>query len=115
MEHMCFFVILVGLPHFPTSTDRMHMNLLRWVSLNLLNTGLLYMLFDNIWFGYVLLMFCSQIDEWLEHAPVFSLGSAFENACKHLDDFLQSRTFLVGYSLSIADVAIWSGLAGRSF
>ncbi|XP_062171686.1 glutamate--tRNA ligase, cytoplasmic-like [Alnus glutinosa] len=53
-----------------------------------------------------------QIDEWLEHAPVFSSGSAFENACKNLDDFLQSRTFLVGYSFSIADVAIWSGLAG---
>lgn len=53
-----------------------------------------------------------QIDEWLEYAPVFSLGPAFENACKHVDDFLQSRTFLVGYCFSIADVAIWSALAG---
>lgn len=73
------------------------------------------MLFHNVWFLSVSLMFRSQIDEWLEHAPVFSSGSAFENACKNLDDFLQSCTFLVGYSFSIADVAIWSGLAGRSF
>jgi glutathione S-transferase len=74
------------------------------------------MLFHNVWFLCVLLMFRSQIDEWLEHAPVFSSGSAveIENACKNLDDFLQSRNFLVGYSFSIADVAIWSGLAGRS-
>ncbi|XP_041020754.1 glutamate--tRNA ligase, cytoplasmic [Juglans microcarpa x Juglans regia] len=53
-----------------------------------------------------------QIDQWLEYAPVFSLGSAFENACKYVDEFLQSRTVLVGNYLSIADIAIWSGLAG---
>ena len=57
----------------------------------------------------------SQIDEWLEYAPVFLLGPAFENACKYVDDFLQSRTFLVGYCFSIADVAIWSTLAGTTF
>lgn len=57
----------------------------------------------------------SQIDQWLEYAPVFSLGSAFENACKYVDEFLQSHTVLVGNYLSIADIAIWSGLAGRSF
>ncbi|GLT67632.1 hypothetical protein SLA2020_399250 [Shorea laevis] len=96
----------------PNFYGRTHMNLARWFSLNFLNTRLLYVLFHNIWFRSVLLMFCSQIEEWLEYAPAFSSGSAFENACKHLDDFLQSRTFLVGYSLSIADVAIWSGLAG---
>ncbi|KAF5462910.1 hypothetical protein F2P56_018877 [Juglans regia] len=53
-----------------------------------------------------------QIDQWLEYAPVFSLGSAFENACKYVDEFLQSHTVLVGNYLSIADIAIWSGLAG---
>ncbi|XP_028779419.1 glutamate--tRNA ligase, cytoplasmic [Neltuma alba] len=53
-----------------------------------------------------------QIDEWLEYAPVFSSGSAFENACKYIDEYLERRTFLVGHSLSVADIAIWSGLGG---
>ncbi|KAM0951971.1 putative glutamate--tRNA ligase [Dioscorea sansibarensis] len=53
-----------------------------------------------------------QIDEWLEYAPIFSSGSEFETACSHVDAHLALRTFLVGYSLSIADVSIWSGLAG---
>lgn len=59
--------------------------------------------------------FTSQIDEWLEYAPVFSSGSSFESACRYVDNFLQCSTFLVGNCLSIADLAIWSALAGRSF
>ncbi|OWM72358.1 glutamate--tRNA ligase, cytoplasmic [Punica granatum] len=54
----------------------------------------------------------SQIDEWLEYAPVLSSGSEFENVCKYIDEYLEKRTFILGHSLSIADVAIWSGLAG---
>ncbi|KAL6179040.1 hypothetical protein ACLB2K_050556 [Fragaria x ananassa] len=54
----------------------------------------------------------AHISEWLEYAPVLSVGSAFENACKHLDEYLGSRTFLVDHSFSVADIAIWSGLAG---
>eukprot|EP00268_Persea_americana_P062378 TRINITY_DN79948_c0_g1_i1.p1 TRINITY_DN79948_c0_g1~~TRINITY_DN79948_c0_g1_i1.p1 ORF type:complete len:734 (-),score=153.77 TRINITY_DN79948_c0_g1_i1:276-2477(-) len=54
----------------------------------------------------------AQIDEWLEYACIFSSGSKFETACGYVDDYLLRRTFLVGYSLSIADIAIWSGLAG---
>ncbi|VVB15198.1 unnamed protein product [Arabis nemorensis] len=54
----------------------------------------------------------SKIDEWVDYASVFSSGSEFENACNRVDKFLESRTFLVGHSLSIADVAIWSALAG---
>ncbi|KAJ7973188.1 Glutamate--tRNA ligase [Quillaja saponaria] len=54
----------------------------------------------------------SQIDEWLDYAPELSLGSAFESACRYVDEYLEKRTFLVGHSLSIADIAIWSGLAG---
>ncbi|KAL5582767.1 hypothetical protein UlMin_015209 [Ulmus minor] len=54
----------------------------------------------------------SQVDEWLEYASAFSSGSAFENACKYVDDYLGGRTFLVGDSLSIADIVIWSSLAG---
>ncbi|XP_013737448.2 glutamate--tRNA ligase, cytoplasmic [Brassica napus] len=54
----------------------------------------------------------SHIDEWVDYAPVFSSGSEFENACTRVDNYLQSRTFLVGNSLSIADVAVWSALSG---
>jgi len=56
-----------------------------------------------------------QIDEWLEYAPILSSGPAFEKACKYIDEYLEKRTFLVGYSLSIADIAIWAGLAGKDF
>ncbi|KAK4748770.1 hypothetical protein SAY87_015356 [Trapa incisa] len=54
----------------------------------------------------------SQIDEWLENAHVLSSGSEFENACKYINDYLGVRTFIVGHYLSIADIAIWSALAG---
>ncbi|KAL8527589.1 hypothetical protein ACS0TY_005444 [Phlomoides rotata] len=53
----------------------------------------------------------SQIDEWLDYAPVFGSGSEFEGACRFVDEYLLQHTFLVGNSLSIADVAIWAGLA----
>ncbi|XP_052194465.1 glutamate--tRNA ligase, cytoplasmic [Diospyros lotus] len=53
-----------------------------------------------------------QIDEWLEYAPVLGSGSEFEGACNYIDGYLLKRTFLVGHSFSIADVAVWSGLAG---
>ncbi|KDP23319.1 hypothetical protein JCGZ_23152 [Jatropha curcas] len=56
--------------------------------------------------------FSGQIDEWLDYSPILSSGSEFENACGHIDNYLAKRTFLVGHSLSIADIAIWSGLAG---
>ncbi|KAL4564316.1 hypothetical protein LXL04_028376 [Taraxacum kok-saghyz] len=53
-----------------------------------------------------------QIDEWLEYAPIFSSGSEYEGACKYVDGYLLHRTFLVGHSLSVADITIWSYLAG---
>ncbi|XP_008237432.1 PREDICTED: glutamate--tRNA ligase, cytoplasmic-like [Prunus mume] len=52
----------------------------------------------------------AQIDEWHECAPVLSQGSAFENACKYLDDFLGTRSFFVDHSFSVADILIWSSL-----
>ncbi|KAG6408636.1 hypothetical protein SASPL_131654 [Salvia splendens] len=54
----------------------------------------------------------SQIDEWLDYAPIFASGSEFEGACSFVDEYLLLNTFLAGYSLSIADVAVWIGLAG---
>ncbi|XP_065852298.1 glutamate--tRNA ligase, cytoplasmic [Euphorbia lathyris] len=54
----------------------------------------------------------SQIDEWLEYSHILSAGSKFESACTYINTYLEKSTFLVGYCLSIADLAIWSGLAG---
>ncbi|XP_073041611.1 glutamate--tRNA ligase, cytoplasmic-like [Primulina eburnea] len=53
-----------------------------------------------------------QIDEWIDFAPIFGSGSEFEGACSSVDEYLLEHTFLVGNSISIADVAIWAGLAG---
>ncbi|XWS57091.1 hypothetical protein CRYUN_Cryun09bG0141800 [Craigia yunnanensis] len=54
----------------------------------------------------------AQIDEWLQYAPTISCGSEFENACGYMDAYLEKRTFFVSHYFSIADIAIWSGLAG---
>jgi glutamyl-tRNA synthetase len=54
------------------------------------------------------------IAKQLEYAPVLSSGPAFENGCKYIDEYLEKRTFLVGYSLSIADVTIMASLAGKN-
>jgi len=54
----------------------------------------------------------AQIDKWVEYATVFSAGAEFEKACTYVDNYLSLQTFLVGNSLSIADTAVWSGLAG---
>ncbi|XP_009794148.1 glutamate--tRNA ligase, cytoplasmic [Nicotiana tabacum] len=53
-----------------------------------------------------------QIDEWLEYAPIFASGPQFEEACGYVDGYLLQCTFLVGHILSIADIAVWSSLAG---
>ncbi|GER40098.1 glutamine--tRNA ligase [Striga asiatica] len=54
----------------------------------------------------------SKIDEWIDYAPVFGSGSEFEFACGFVDEYLLQNTFLVGNTLSIADVSIWVALAG---
>ncbi|KAE8717895.1 Phytochrome A [Hibiscus syriacus] len=54
----------------------------------------------------------AQIDEWLEYAPIISCGSEFENACSYMEVYLEKRTFFVSHYFSVADIAIWSGLAG---
>ncbi|KAM0905670.1 hypothetical protein ACQ4PT_017259 [Festuca glaucescens] len=54
----------------------------------------------------------AHVDQWLEYAPLILSGSEFEAACSFLDGYLASRTFLVGYGLSIADIVVWSNLTG---
>lgn len=40
-------------------------------------------------------------------------GSGFEAACKAANDFLALRTLLVGYGVTLADVACWGQLQGE--
>ncbi|EYU24802.1 hypothetical protein MIMGU_mgv1a019223mg, partial [Erythranthe guttata] len=60
----------------------------------------------------MLLSQLGKIDQWLDYAPRFGVGSEFEGACRFVDEHLLRNTFLVGNSLSIADVAVWTGLEG---
>lgn len=53
----------------------------------------------------------AQIDEWLDYIPIFVQGSEFEMECSYVESYLSTNTFLVGHSLSIADIALWSALS----
>ena len=53
------------------------------------------------------------MSSWLEYATYIVGGGALEPACRTLNEALSMRTFLAGYSLSVADMAIWGQLQGR--
>lgn len=53
-----------------------------------------------------------QVDQWLEFAPHLVTGGGLEPACATVNEALALRTYLVGYSLSSADIAIWGQLHG---
>ena len=53
-----------------------------------------------------------QVSSWLEYATYIVGGGALEPACRTLNEALSMRTFLAGYSLSVADMAIWGQLQG---
>ena len=55
-----------------------------------------------------------QVSRWLEYATYIVGGGALEPACRTLNEALSMRTFLAGYSLSVADMAIWGQLQGGS-
>ena len=48
----------------------------------------------------------SAVDQWIEA----SLTSNIIDSLKELDGYLESNTFLVGRSLTLADIAIWGYL-----
>ena len=54
-----------------------------------------------------------QVSSWLEYATYIVGGGALEPACRTLNEALSMRTFLAGYTLSVADMAIWGQLQGR--
>jgi hypothetical protein len=53
------------------------------------------------------------VDQWLETAAGIVSGAALESQCVALNDYLTLRTFLVGYGLTVADLAVWGQLQGE--
>lgn len=53
-----------------------------------------------------------QVDQFVDFASQLVAGAGLESACAALNDYLAVRTFLVGYSLTAADVACWGQLEG---
>lgn len=52
-----------------------------------------------------------QIDYWLDYASGSVVaGANFDAVCNGINDYLALRTFVVGHSLSVADVALWGQL-----
>lgn len=63
----------------------------------------------------ILTTFCAlkQIDHWLEFsATKLSTASQFLSALQELNHCLSLRTYLVGNSLSLADLCVWAVLKG---
>ncbi|XP_039424575.1 bifunctional glutamate/proline--tRNA ligase isoform X5 [Corvus cornix cornix] len=57
----------------------------------------------------------TEIDHWLEFsATKLSTASQFPSAVQELNHCLSLRTYLVGNSLSLADVCVWAVLKGNS-
>lgn len=57
-----------------------------------------------------------QVDHWLEFSARRLCGqSDLSSALADLDKALALRTFLVGHSVTLADLCIWAALKGQSF
>lgn len=52
----------------------------------------------------------SQVDQWMEFAHTQCVEGKLESALAFLDQHLRFRTFLVGFDLTLADVAVWAAL-----
>ena len=57
---------------------------------------------------------CAQVDQWLDYAAFLTAGPGLEAACSALDAYLAFRSFLVGFNLTIADLACWGQLESVS-
>ncbi len=57
----------------------------------------------------------TEIDHWLDFSTSkLSCSAEFEEAVQYLDKVLAPITFLVGSSLTLADLAVWSALRGNA-
>ena len=53
------------------------------------------------------------MDQLVDFAPQLVSGAGLEAACAAVNEYLAVRTFLVGYSLTAADIACWGQLEGQ--
>ena len=53
-----------------------------------------------------------QVDQWLGFAPALAAGPGLLAAAAAANEYLATRTYLVGHRLTLADVAVWGELAG---
>lgn len=68
------------------------------------------------WGTFLFELLCSQIDHWLEFsATKLSSCSLFTSAINELNHCLSLRTYLVGNSLSLADLCVWATLKGTIY
>jgi len=61
------------------------------------------------------LLYDIQVGRWLEYATYIVGGGPLEPACRTLNEALSMRTYLAGYTLTVADMAIWGQLQGDNF
>lgn len=54
----------------------------------------------------------TQVDQWLDFLPAIAPGGGLPAACAYVDSYLSLRTVLVGFQLTIADLALWGSLMG---
>lgn len=54
-----------------------------------------------------------QVDQWLEFSKVVVNSARLASILTTIDGYLSLRSFLVGYSLSLADISIWGQLKGE--
>ena len=53
----------------------------------------------------------AQIDQWIDFAHKHFCGVPIPEAMTVLDDYLRMRTFLVGYSLTLADIVMFNSIS----
>ncbi len=56
----------------------------------------------------------AEVDHWMEYSLThLSPGPDQQKVLTRLDDILEPRVYLVGYNLSLADLAVYSFLRGK--
>lgn len=55
-----------------------------------------------------------QVDQWLQFADSVVNDSNLPAVLSIINEYLALRTFLVGYSLTVADLQVWGQLQGKS-
>lgn len=60
-------------------------------------------------------MSTDQVEQWLEFSKLVVNSASLASILNSIDKYLSLRSFLVGYSLSLADISIWGQLKGKTF